>query len=97
MLVLEFYASNVHHVLVRLLDQTRVAGLALVAVTASAEGNGHRIRTTLNVSDQDVADKVVHRVSTIIGIGALHVQHQCSQPARALCPGTESEDATNAP
>lgn len=47
MFVLELRASDVHAVLGRLLDQTRVAGLKLMAVNAKAEAGEYRIRASI--------------------------------------------------
>lgn len=74
MFVLELQASDVHAVLGRLLDQTRVAGLKLTAVNASAEAGEYRIRASIDVSDREVADRLARRVATIVGVNAIEVR-----------------------
>ena len=79
MFVLELRTSDLHHALGRLLDQARVAGLTLAAVSAQAEAGGYKIRATLDVSDRDTIDRLAGRVGAIIGVGALEVRQQCSR------------------
>ena len=77
MFVLELQASDVHAVLGRLLDQTRVAGLKLMAVNAKAEAGEYRIRASIDVSDREVADRLARRVATIVGVNAIEVVGEC--------------------
>jgi hypothetical protein len=95
--VLELHATNLHNVLGRLLDQTRVAGLTLAAVSASMEAGGYRIRATLDVRDRDIVDRLGYRVGGIIGVGGLEVRQQCSETGQAPPPRrAEAEDAASA-
>lgn len=77
MFVLELRASDVHAVLGRLLDQTRVAGLKLMAVNARAEAGEYRIRASIDASDREVADRLARRVATIVGVNAIEVSGEC--------------------
>jgi acetolactate synthase regulatory subunit len=94
--VLELHANDMHSVLGRLLDQIRVAGLKLTAVSAWAEGSGYKIRATLDASDRDI-DKLARRLGTMIGVSALDVQRECSHLAQMprRCRA-EREDAASA-
>jgi hypothetical protein len=80
--VLELHANDMHSVLGRLLDQIRVAGLKLTAVSAWADGSGYKIRATLDASDRDIVDKLARRLGTMIGVSALDVQRECSHLAQ---------------
>jgi len=75
--VLELQTRDVHAVLGRLLDQTRVAGLNLMAVNATAEAGEYRIRASIDSSDREVADRLARRVATIIGVDAIEVSGEC--------------------
>lgn len=77
MFILELQASDVHAVLGRLLDQTRVAGLRLAAVNARAEAGEYRIRASIDVRDREVVDRLARRVGTIIGVAEIAVSHEC--------------------
>ena len=83
MFVLELHASDVHDVLGRLLDRTRVAGLRLAAVNAWAEAGEYRIRAAIDTTDRDVVRKLADRVETIAGVVALAVRRDCSLAAPA--------------
>jgi hypothetical protein len=72
--VLELQASDVHAALGRLLDQARVAGLRLAAVSAHASEGEYRICASLDVSDREIVDRIAHRVSSLICVGAIEVR-----------------------
>ena len=84
MFVLELHASDVHAVLGRLLDQTRVAGLRLAAVNACAEAGAYRIRASIDVGERDIIDRLARRVGTIVGVAAVEVSREC-HPVQAPC------------
>jgi hypothetical protein len=74
--VLKLQARDVHAVLGRLLDQTRVAGLKLIAVNASAEAGEYRIRASIDVGDHEIADQLARRIVTIVGVDAIEVKSE---------------------
>ena len=74
MFILELHASDIHAVLGRLLDQTRVAGLRLAAVNAQAEADKYRIQASIDVGDRDIIERLARRVGAIVGVGAIEVK-----------------------
>ena len=74
MFVLELHASDVHDVLGRLLDRTRVAGLRLSAVSAWAEAGEYRIRAAIDTADR-VALAVRRDCSLAAPAGACTIQN----------------------
>ena len=77
MFVLELQTRDVYAVLGRLLDQTRVAGLNLMAVNATAQAGEYRIRASIDISDREVADRLARRVATIVGVDAIEISGEC--------------------
>ena len=75
--VLELHANDVHAALGRLLDQARVAGLKLAAVSAEADEGNYRIRASLDVSDRDIVDRIAHRIRSVVGVVAIEVRGEC--------------------
>lgn len=89
MFILELHASDVHAVLGRLLDQTRVAGLRLAAVNAQAEADQYRIQASIDVGDRDIIDRLARRVGAIVGVGAIEVRgeyQRANPPSCATAP-----------
>ena len=88
MFVLELQASDIHAALGRLLDQARVAGLKLAAVSAEADDGEYRIRASLDVSDREIVDRIAHRIGSIIGVAAIEVRGECGRalPAQSTVP-----------
>ncbi len=85
MFILELQASDVHAVLGRLLDQTRVAGLRLAAVNARAEAGEYRIRASIDVRDREAVDRLARRVGTMIGVAAIEVSRECQHAIPTPC------------
>jgi hypothetical protein len=85
--ILELHASDVHAVLGRLLDQTRVAGLRLAEVSARAEAGKYRIPASIDVGDREIIDRLARRVGAIVGVGAIEVRgkHQRAIPPSCAC------------
>ena len=87
MFVLELQASDVHAALGRLLDQARVAGLKLAAVSAHADDGEYKISASLDVSDREIVDRLAHRVSSLVCVGAIEVRGDslsaCPAPSAA--------------
>lgn len=83
MFILELHASDVHDVLGRLLDRTRVAGLKLAAVRAWTEAGEYRIQASIDTGDRDVIDNLADRVGMLAGVVALAVRRDCSLAAQA--------------
>jgi folate-dependent phosphoribosylglycinamide formyltransferase PurN len=75
--VLELHANDVHAALGRLLDQARVAGLKLAAVSAEADEGNYWIRASLDVSDRDIVDRIAHRIRSVVGVVAIEVRGEC--------------------
>jgi acetolactate synthase regulatory subunit len=86
--VLELQANDVHAALGRLLDQARVAGLKLAAVSAQADDDEYRIRASLDVSDREIVDRLARRIGSIVCVGAIEVRGDCwrALPARSAAP-----------
>jgi acetolactate synthase regulatory subunit len=74
MFLLELHASDMHAALGRLLDQARVAGLRLAAVSAEAQADDCRISASIDIDDRDVVDRLARRVGTMVCIGAIQVR-----------------------
>ena len=77
MFVLELCANDVHAALGRLLDQARVAGLKLAAVSAQADEDQYRIRASLDVSDREIVDRIAHRIRSVVGVATIEVRGEC--------------------
>jgi acetolactate synthase regulatory subunit len=77
--VLELHANDVHAALGRLLDQARVAGLKLAAVSAQADEGQYRIRASLDVTDREIVDRIAHRIRSVVGVAAIEVRGECSR------------------
>jgi hypothetical protein len=75
--LIELHASDIHAALGRLLDQARVAGLRLAAVSAEAQADDYRISASIDANDRDVVDKLARRVGTMVCIGAVEVRSDC--------------------
>ena len=77
MYLLQLQATDVHAALGRLLDQARVAGLKLAAVSAQvttgADAGEYTIRASLDVSDREIVDRLARRIASIVGVGAIEV------------------------
>ena len=82
MYLLQLQATDVHAALGRLLDQARVAGLKLAAVSAEmaagVDAGGYTIRASLDVSDREIVDRLAHRIGLIVGVGAIEVSGECA-------------------
>ena len=74
MFILELQASDLHTALGRLLDQARVAGLKLAAVSASEDADGYTIRTSIDIRDRETVEKLARRIAKVFGVSALNVQ-----------------------
>lgn len=85
---LELLANDVHAALGRLLDQTRVAGLQLAALQASAEAGEYRIRASIDVRDREVVEKLARRIGSMVCIAAIDVTGEDfrAPPALAAAP-----------
>jgi acetolactate synthase regulatory subunit len=85
--ILELHASDVHAVLGRLLDQTRVAGLRLAEVSAQAEADKYRIQASIDVGDREIIDRLARRVGAIVGVVTIQVsgKHQHAVPPSFAC------------
>ena len=81
MFLLELHASDMHAALGRLLDQARVAGLRLAAVSAEAQGNDYRISASIDIDGRDIVDRLACRVGTMVCIDAVEVRGECQCPA----------------
>jgi hypothetical protein len=85
--VLELHASDVHAVLGRLLDQIRVAGLKLAAVSAWAEAGAYRIRASVDADDRETVDRLARRIGMMICVAGIevrrdtHAAQACTAPA----------------
>ena len=80
MFFLELQTSDMHAALGRLLDQTRVAGLRLAAVSAWADANECRISASIDINDRDVIDRLARRVGALFCIDAIEVRGECQCP-----------------
>jgi hypothetical protein len=72
--VLELQASDVHAALGRLLDQARVAGLKLTAISAHANDGEYRISASLDVADREIVDRIAQRIGSLVGVGVIEVR-----------------------
>lgn len=80
--LLELQTSDMHAALGRLLDQTRVAGLRLAAVSAQVDANECRISASIDIDDRDLVDRLARRVGALFCIDAIEVrgESQCATP-----------------
>ncbi len=88
MFFLELQTSDIHAALGRLLDQTRVAGLRLAAVSARADASEYRISASIDIDDRDIVDRLVRRVGALFCIDAIEVrgESQCPTPTSHMTP-----------
>ena len=80
MFLLELQTSDMHAALGRLLDQARVVGLRLTAVSARAEASECRISASIDIDDRDIVDRLVRRVGALFCIDAIEVRGECQCP-----------------
>lgn len=85
MFILEQQASDVHAVLGRLLDQTRVAGLRLADVNARAEADKYRIRASIDVGEREAVDRLARRVGSMIGVTLIEVSRESQSAMPTPC------------
>jgi hypothetical protein len=83
---LELQSSDMHAALGRLLDQARVAGLRLAAVSARAEADECRISVSIDIDDRDAIDRLARRVGTMVCIGAIEVRGKCEPAISSALP-----------
>jgi len=81
--LLELQTSDMHAALGRLLDQTRVAGLPLAALSARADADACRISASIDIDDRDIIDRLVRRVGALFCIDAIEVRGECQCPTPA--------------
>lgn len=80
MFFLELNTSDMHAALGRLLDQVRVAGLHLAAVSARVEADQYRISACIDVNDRDAVDRLARRVGAMFCIDTVEVRGECPCP-----------------
>ncbi len=80
MFFLELNTSDMHAALGRLLDQARVAGVHLAAVSARAGGDQYRISASIDISDRDAVDRLGRRVGAMFCIDTGEVRGECQCP-----------------
>ena len=80
MFFLELQTNDMHAALGRLLDQTRVAGLRLAALSARAEADACRISASIDIDDRDIVERLVRRVGALFCIDAIEVRGECQCP-----------------
>jgi hypothetical protein len=83
---LELNTSDMHAALGRLLDQARVAGLRLAAVSARAEADDYRISASIDIDDRDAVERLARRVGTMFCIGAVEVRSECEVATSGAMP-----------
>ena len=86
MFFLELHASDMHAALGRLLDQARVAGLRLAAVSALADADEYRISASIDISDRDAVDRLARRVGSMVCVGAVEVTGGRELPTSSATP-----------
>ena len=88
MFLLELQTSDMHAALGRLLDQARVAGLRLAAVSARADASECRISASIDIDDRDAVDRIARRVGALFCIDAIEVrgESQCPTPTSHMTP-----------
>ena len=86
MFFLELQTSDMHAALGRLLDQTRVAGLRLAAVSACAVANECRISASIDIDDRDAVDRLARRVGTMACIAAVELRSDCELAMATATP-----------
>jgi hypothetical protein len=83
---LELHTSDMHAALGRLLDQARVAGLRLAAVSARADADEYLISTSIDIGDRDAVDRLARRVGTMVCVGAVEVRGGCELAMSGATP-----------
>jgi len=73
---LELHTSDMHAALGRLLDQVRVAGLRLTAVSARTVADQCRISASIEIDDREAVDRLARRVGTLFCIGTVEVRSE---------------------
>ena len=80
MYVLELLAGDLYAVLGRCLDQARVAGLKLAAVSACETAGHYAIRATIDVRDLQSVERLARKLRTLVGVtGVVISQASTSQ------------------
>lgn len=85
MFLLELCTSDMHAALGRLLDQARVAGLRLAAVSARADADQYRISASIDIKDRDAVERLARRVGAMFCIDAVKVRGECQCPTPTSC------------
>jgi hypothetical protein len=78
--LVELNTNDMHAALGRLLDQARVAGLRLTALSAQADAEQCRISASIDVNDRDAVDRLAHRLGAMFCIDAIEVRGECPCP-----------------
>ena len=86
MFLLELHSRDMHAALGRLLDQARVAGLRLTAVSARALADECRISASIDIDDRDAVDRLARRVDTMACICAVEVRRECDVAMQGAAP-----------
>ena len=86
MFCLELRSRDMHAALGRLLDQARVAGLRLTAVSAQALADECRISASIDIDDRDVVERFARRVGSIFCIGAVELRRECDAAMQVAVP-----------
>ncbi|MGL3210663.1 hypothetical protein [Bradyrhizobium sp. BR 1433] len=86
MFILELQTSDMHAALGRLLDQTRVAGIGLAAISVRALADEFRISASIDISDRDSVDRLARRVGTIVCVGTVDVRSEYELPVPGPTP-----------
>ena len=88
MFFLELNTSDMHAALGRLLDQARVAGLRLAAVSARADADQYRISASIDIKDRDAVERLARRVGGLFCIDTVEVrgESQCPMPTSCVTP-----------
>jgi hypothetical protein len=84
--LLELHSRDMHAALGRLLDQARVAGLRLTAVSARSVVDGCQICASIDVDDHDVVERFARRVGAIFCVGAVEVRRECDAAMQVAVP-----------
>jgi hypothetical protein len=83
---LELQTSDMHAALGRLLDQARVAGLRLAAVSARAVADECHISAAIDIDDRDVVDRLALRVGSMVCIRAVEARSGCDLAISTATP-----------
>lgn len=77
MVTLRLIAEDLHTVLGRMLDQLRLADIAVSEVNATRQGCKYLVSASLQVADDWTVEKISRRVGSMVGVTNAEITRGC--------------------